>query len=303
MNDRTVRRPMFNPMLAGVVDPATLRFPVLASPKLDGIRCLAMGGNPMSRSMAVLPSKHIQAFFAQHAEILEGLDGEIVVGSPTAKDVYRTTVSHVMAHDKVFDFTFVVFDRWARSGSYAEAYDYLLTQRYAFPSNVQLLYQAQLDTIEALESYEEHMLGAGYEGVMLRDAGTNYKQGRSSTLEGILLKVKRYEDAEAVIIGTKEEMFNGNVAEKNELGRTKRSTAQAGLVGKGTMGALVVRGLNGPFKDVEFDIGTGFTAADRAALWVPGEVVTYKFFNVGTKDKPRHTVFKARRPGFDMGAA
>ena len=293
----------FRPMLAGNVDINLLRFPLLASPKLDGIRCLAMDGKPMSRSMKVLPSRHVRAFFTRHAETLEGMDGELIVGEETAPDVYRTTTSHVMAEDKVFDLTFVVFDRWGRIAPYEETLDYLETQRGYLPSGVRLLPQTRIPDLGALEAYEGWALNEGYEGVMLRDPNGGYKQGRSSTREGILLKLKRYEDAEAVVIGVEEEMHNANEAEKNELGRTKRSTAQAGLVGKGTMGALIVRGLNGPFKDVEFNIGTGFDAADRADAWPNGTVVTYKFFNVGTKDKPRHPVYKGRRSAVDMEIA
>lgn len=293
----------FRPLLATDADLDKLRLPVLASPKLDGIRCLAMGGKPMSRSMKVLPSRHVQEFFARHADALEGLDGELIVGDPTAPDVYRTTTSHVMAEDKVFDFSFVVFDRWNAPGNYAYRYNTLLTGRHALPTSAQILSHALIEELSALESYEEHMLGAGYEGVMLRDPNGGYKQGRSSVREGILLKLKRHEDAEAVVIGTEEEMHNANVAEKNELGRTKRSTAKDGLVGKGTMGALIVRGLNGPFKDVEFNIGSGFTAADRADEWPDGTIVTYKYFAVGVKDKPRHPVYKGRRDPIDMDRA
>jgi DNA ligase-1 len=50
---------------------------------------------------------------------------------------------------------------------------------------------------------------------------------------------------------------------------------------------------------VEFHVGTGFTAADRALMWAKppiGETVKYKFFPVGVKDKPRHPVFLGFRP-------
>jgi DNA ligase-1 len=47
---------------------------------------------------------------------------------------------------------------------------------------------------------------------------------------------------------------------------------------------------------VEFNIGTGFTAEDRAKKdWV-GLIVKYKFFPIGVKDKPRHPVYLGLRP-------
>ena len=69
-----------------------------------------------------------------------------------------------------------------------------------------------------------------------------------------------------------------------------------------TMGALIVRDI---VTGVEFNIGTGFTAADRREWWewfvaqterTPKPVVKYKSFPIGTKDKPRHPVYLGLRP-------
>jgi len=81
-----------------------------------------------------------------------------------------------------------------------------------------------------------------------------------------------------------EEMYNGNEAETNELGRTKRSTKKAGLSGKGTMGALEVLAPGFP---TPFNIGTGFDADDRKYFWgnreaLMGKFVKYKYFPIGT---------------------
>lgn len=134
---------------------------------------------------------------------------------------------------------------------------------------------------------------------MTRDPGSRYKYGRSTAKEQILLKVKRFEDSECVIIGVQEEMHNGNVAGRDELGRTKRSSSKDGKVGKGTMGALVVRDLK---TSVEFNIGTGFTAAQRAEDWESriGSTIVYKFFPVGVVDRPRHPVYKGPRDKNDF---
>lgn len=127
-----------------------------------------------------------------------------------------------------------------------------------------------------------------------------YKHGRSTAKEGYLMKLKRFIDSEAVVIGIEEEMFNGNEATTNELGRTKRSTAKAGLVPKGRMGKLHVR----DFKSgVEFHIGTGFTDADKAWWWAEdrrGLMVKYKSFPVGVKDLPRHPVYLGIRDPGDL---
>jgi DNA ligase-1 len=129
--------------------------------------------------------------------------------------------------------------------------------------------------------------------VILRDPAGLYKFGRSGKT-GPLLKLKRFIDFEAEVIGVYEEMHNANVATKNELGRTSRSSAKAGKIGKGTLGGLILRAINGPAAGVEFRCGTGFDAAARAELWANppiGKVAKVKSFPIGVKDKPRHPVW------------
>jgi DNA ligase 1 len=293
--------PIFKPMLAGKSDLSLQRFPVLASAKLDGVRCLAMGGRPMSRAMKPLTNRFVQAWFAANAEVLQGLDGELIVGPPNADDVLRMTSGAVRREDQEPDFTFYVFDRWDSDLPYQ--------QRVALMppaiDRVTYLEFEVLHSIEELNDFEQRMLDLGYEGAILRDPNGPYKQGRSSTNEGYLLKVKRYEDAEAVIVGFVEEMFNGNEATTNELGRTKRSSHQANKTGKGTLGTLLVRGVTA-FEGLEFPVG-GFNAALRAEIWnnqakYLGQMIKYKYFPIGIKDKPRHGNFLAFRDPSDMSS-
>lgn len=163
----------------------------------------------------------------------------------------------------------------------------------------------RIDSAEQLLAVEDAALNEGFEGLILRDLGGVYKYGRSTVKERGMLKFKRFMDAEARVVDFEEEMHNSNEAETNELGRTKRSTHKAGLTGKGTMGALVVEGVNGDFKGVQFKIGTGFTAEDRKRWWLArkaltGTVVKYKYFPIGVKDKPRHPVFLGLRDKKDL---
>jgi DNA ligase 1 len=298
----------FRPMLASPAEVSSLRFPVLASPKLDGFRVLAMDGKPMTRSMKLVPNRHVQRVFSEWGDVLEGLDGELIVGEPTAKDVFEQTTSQLRREEGEPEFTFHVFDLWNRDGVYyrdrlAELQDRKLSKRLM--PWIRVVPHVPLADARQLEVFETKLLEQGYEGVMLRCPLGPYKQGRSSAREGWLLKVKRYEDAEAVVIDFEEEMHNANEAFTSEIGRTKRSTAQEGLIGKGRLGALVVKGVNGPFKDASFNIGTGFDAAQRTAFWadranLKGQVVTYKYFSVGAKDAPRHPVFKGFREAFDL---
>ena len=294
----------FKPTLAATLkDTTKLRFPLLASQKLDGIRAMVQGGRLLSRTLKEIPNKFVQELY-RHAP--EGLDGELIVGDPCAPDAYRKTVSLVMSDEKPLDWfkgesiKFYVFDICLSFNPFDERMIKAATLASRTP-HCEWVVQTPVTSLEELDAFEAGMLEKGAEGVMLRSYKAPYKQGRSTENEGYLVKVKRFEDSEAEIIGVFEEMENTNAKQTNELGRTKRSTEKAGLVPKGTLGGFEVRDLK---TGVEFSIGAGFTAADRKAFWettdLKGQVVKYKFFPSGGKDKPRHPIYLGMRDRRDI---
>jgi DNA ligase-1 len=142
----------------------------------------------------------------------------------------------------------------------------------------------------------------GHEGIMLRSMDGPYKFGRSTEREGYLLKVKRFTDGEAVIIGMEELYHNKNEAFTGELGQTKRRGLQENMVAGGIMGKLCVRDLK---TGVEFNIGTGYTALQRKVWWrlrskMKGRIVKYRFQEHGVKNKPRIASFVGFRDPRDM---
>lgn len=291
------------PMLADALEGA-VTFPVLASPKIDGIRCLIVDDGHLamavSRSLKPIRNEFVQMLLSN--TILRGLDGELCVGDAFAKDLMQRTTSGVMSADGQPDFTYWVFDKHNVAGGYDHrstlAIDQIVKWREATGvteelARVRWLPQKLIINQAELDAFENECLEQGYEGVMLRRVTAPYKFGRSRNSDGALLKLKRFEDAEAVIIGFEEEMHNTNQAVKNALGRTERSTHAEGMVGKGTLGALVCRTPEG----VEFNIGSGFTAAQRKALWANpteliGQLAKYRHFAAGgVKIAPRFPVF------------
>ena len=290
---------LFKPMLATDADLDKLKFPILASAKLDGVRAIVRGGVVYSRSNKPIPNQFVQQLF----RTFEHHDGELIVGDPTNKTCYRDTVSGVMRAEGKPDVRFFVFDHVGNLvAPYKHRSEHINTSGRGRPSSALTHVQKEVFTLEDLLEYEADCLEAGYEGLILRDPNAPYKMGRSTVKEGYLLKLKRFVDAEAVIIGFEERMENQNEATVNELGRTKRSSHKAGKVGRGDLGALVCRTAEG----VEFSIGTGLDDAAREDLWairnddLIGRIVKYKFFPVGVKDKPRHPVFLGWRDRRDM---
>lgn len=282
---------MFKPMLACEADLAKLKFPILASAKLDGVRAVVRGGVVYSRSNKPIPNVYVQDLL----DTYEHLDGELIVGEPTSKACYRDTVSHVMSLDKCnYDLRFYVFDHIQHlTAPYVDR----LQQVEAVP-HIHLHEQRVVTCLSALLALEEKMLDEGYEGLILRAAEAPYKCGRSTMKEGYLLKLKRFTDAEFEVVGYEERMHNGNEATTNELGRTARSSHAAGKIGLGDLGALVLQG-----DGFTFNCGTGFDDATRKDLWairdsgLVGRMAKVKYFAVGMKDAPRHPVFLGFRQG------
>ena len=295
----------FKPTLAVAAELPKIYYPVYASPKLDGIRCSIVDGKALSRTLKPIPNKFVYAALSKSE--LNGLDGELIFGDPCSKSVYRDTNSAVMSHEGEPEITFYVFDNYLLDTPFKSRLDSLYiaeVSRFQVSGvKIKTLHQKLIYNEYTLLEYEEQCLDLGYEGLIIRSGNSPYKFGRSTLKEGYMLKIKRFLDSEAEITGIEEEMFNNNEALLNELGRTKRSTAQAGLIGKGTMGALVVKDV---VTGVPFKIGTGFDKADRAKDWPIGAIVKYKYFPVGAKEiasgeiTPRHPVYLGMRDRIDL---
>lgn len=103
----------FKPQLAKDIDLSIMKWRNddqstrwVASPKLDGIRAIVLGGVVMSRNLIPIPNRYVQQRFAG----LEWFDGELIFGDPTSPTVYRDTYSAVMSEEGKPDVRFFVFD-------------------------------------------------------------------------------------------------------------------------------------------------------------------------------------------------
>ena len=300
----------FKPMLAGkapemdvLIHPHKFTWPRLVSPKLDGIRAVIIDGQVLSRNLIPFPCPTVQEYFGRAD--FNGFDGELIVGSPTAPDAFRITSSFVMSNSPIDFMTtplvFHVFDDFTRDASPFESRFMGLGKRIRKASrHLKIVPHERVINHHGLDVYEELWVKEGYEGLMMRDPHAPYKFGRSTTKEAGLLKVKRFEDNEAVVIGYKELQHNENDERTGGLAQ-RRSSKKAGKVGGGTLGALCVRRGDG----VEFDVGTGFDAAERAALWairdtLLGKHLKYRFFAGGSKSKPRFPTYLGFRDPIDL---
>jgi len=293
----------FKPMLASPAQDIT--FPVWASYKIDGVRCVIRNGQALSRSLKPIPNAYIRNRLERPE--YEGFDGELVVGSPRDKNVMQNTTSGVMSVAGEPEFLFIVFDYITdvtKDQPYWQRYTELSRKMgLVYDKHVPLLHQERIYNLAALDEMEERALDLGFEGLIIRDPESPYKYGRSTAKQGWMLKIKRFADSEAVVLGAQELMHNENEAFIGELGQTKRSSHQENKVASGLLGALEVEDLN---TGERFNIGTGFTMEQRLRLWqnrhdLPRQIVKYKSFRqTGTKNAPRHPVFLGFRDERDM---
>jgi DNA ligase 1 len=310
------------PMLAGPTeDRAKLKFPLIASPKLDGIRCILKAHQAVSRKFLPIPNEHIQDILQTIVGVRAPglLDGELMLDDPTA--TFQEVTSAVMSHDGEPEFRYWVFDTVNHPDMLDEPYyarlGRLISWHTRLPASVRryvkLVPTLQCKDLSQLERFEVKMLADGYEGLCLRSLEGPYKEGRSTFKEGYLLKLKQFVDAEAVIVGFEEAEANTNAATKDETGHTKRSQAKAGKVGKDTLGAFLVqpierygKGPAGEFPGL-FRIGTGIglTARLRQEIWdnrkkYTGKIIKYRYQAQGTKDAPRIPSFQGFRDERDL---
>lgn len=285
----------------GTLNLDKILWPKLASPKFDGNRCYVADGQAKSSSGKPIKNDHIRRILS-HLDY-EGFDGELIVGSPTASNVRRATHSGVSRKDGTPDFTFYVFDDHSLKGSFEDRSHQVLKRINKFRGRpVQHVSHTLLEDLEELEAYEAKVISQGYEGVVLRDPYAPYKQGRSTLRENWALKLKRFVDAEAIVIGYYERMHNDNPQTRNDHGKAERSSHKENLRPAGDLGGLEVRDL---VTGVEFRIGTGWSAKERVNLWqsqqtLIGQVLTYKHFPVGAKDKPNLPGFVSFRDLEDL---
>lgn len=315
-------------MLAASAGALTLlRYPVLATPKLDGIRVLTLDPNyplpqvspsaslkshGVTRRLNMVPNQYISTKLNQ--ECPPGLDGELITGvlsesgDKLIPHKFNLISSDVMSQDGWPTFQYIVFDY---------GHNYTLEPPFPNPPYVKRLkildemnlpdfcvklFPITCHTPEELYAYEAACLMQGYEGVCVRTGDSPYKLGRSTLKEQWLVKIKRFIDGEATVIDTYEKFHNANPAERDATGAQVRATDAAGMVPTGVLGGVQVRDLK---SQVEFNIGSGFNDHERASLWqerqaLVGRIAKYRTQPHGAHERPRFPTFLGWRHPADL---
>ena len=226
------------------------------SEKLDGMRCLWDG--------SVLRTRNGNNIFApeqltQELPLLP-LDGELFLG----RGMFQKCMSVVRSHDADIrawkDIRFMVFDAPSIKKPFG---DRLNAAKVALnTTSWATVHDHSICTgRDHLFNVLDSVLQKGGEGIMLRKPMSLYVGGRSTDL----LKVKKFHDDEAVVVGHEE-----------GTGRNK-----------GRMGALICKDDSGK----RFKIGTGFKDSHRDVPPQIGACVTYKYQEKTKAGLPRFPVF------------
>ena len=293
-------------MLASTYAGEDLNFPVLVTPKIDGVRAIKLDGKLVSRSLKQIPNIAIRTLMERILPEDGIFDGELSVDSD-----FQKTVSAVMSVNTVLpnNLKFYWFD-WVQNSDFDMPYylrvlamhDYIKNNKELRKLKIIIpLIPAQVDNTKELSLFEEASIRKGYEGVVVRSYAGRYKCGRSTMREGIMIKIKRFEDFEATIIDTEELMHNLNEEQRDNFGRMQRSSAKGNKIKSGTLGAIVARAHNGNI----FKIGTGFSSQQRYELWsssndLIGKLVKYRCAGNSKDNVPKCAVFIGLRHADDI---
>lgn len=227
------------------------------SEKLDGVRAWWDGRQFLSRQGNVY---HAPDWFIQGLPALP-LDGELWLD----RKAFQRTVSIVRRQDRSEHWRsirFVAFDAPAASGAFEERTAFLAaTLRGCQAEYARVHEQVQCTGLDHLRGELARIAALGGEGLMLREPGSRYQAGRSSTL----LKVKQFHDAEGRVV----EHLPGK-------GRHK-----------GRLGAVVVELPSG----LTVSVGTGFSDAQRASPPPIGSIVTFRYQELTDRGVPRFPSF------------
>lgn len=284
------------PMLSGTVKDEQLdelKYPVMVSPKLDGIRCLIHPDlGPVTRSFKPIPNVHVRAQLEASCDG-HALDGELIaLGKVNELLDFNETQGIVMRHADKAPFMFQVFDCFNNPDDpFVERFNAAKVICIHLNATVQIVPHRTVSNSAELLRFHQACMVNGYEGTMIRSTDGPYKQGRSTFNQGYLLKLKEWADAEGTITELEELEHNKNPSKINEVGRTQRSTSKDGMVGAGTLGTLILDTDWGSLR-----VGSGMDHALRQEIWdnkakYIGKTVTFKYQPSGMKDHPRFPIF------------
>ena len=231
------------------------------SEKLDGVRGIWDGTRLMSRAGNIL---HAPQWFVRDFPPF-ALDGELWTKRADFENI-TSIVRRQKPDDRWTMVSYNIFEVPHQAGGLLDRLDVLGAYLQHHPSNhLKIIPQTKISAKSHLQQFLAQINAAGGEGVVVRNPLTSYQTGRLSSA----LKVKKHLDTECVV----QEILPG----------------KGKYVGK--MGSITCRMTDHMVGSHVLKIGSGFSDAMRAAPPPVGSTITFKYYGLTKKGKPRFPVF------------
>ena len=277
-----------------------LTYPVLASGKIDGVRiCIQEEQCVAGRSLKPSINQYVMEQLSGEP-LLEGLDGELTLADESWNDFNANQSAIMTKSGHPRPLTFHVFDEIGSPNLCALDRKNLAKARVeriqacikVLNIDFRFCQQVLVHSADELRAMYDDYRKLGYEGLIVMDPTAKYKHGRSTLKQGIMLKLKPSDDSEATIVGMEELMRNMDAGNS----KCKENLVPGDMMGK----------LNVLWNGARFNIGTGFTEAQRIEMWQNqdkylGKLAKFKFMELhkGT-GIPRSPVFIGIRHKDDL---
>lgn len=313
----------FQAMCACDFDPAKAVWPLVALPKVDGVRGLHGGDGFIARSGEPHANLYTTKFYSREA--LKGIDGELVAEKITHSALCRITTSAVSTITGTPFTQLWAFD-WVNE--HTREMGYLDRLKYTHEAVARLHYQmpdmrhhlrampyvvvnnqAELDAVCAKWEAE------GYEGAIVRRVDGKYKHGRATAKEMTYGRIKLWHHSEIRVTQLIEGERNENELDEDYYGKAKRSTHQENMVPNGMVGAFIGELMEDVWvnngtklfkKGTPVKVAAGKIPHDLRKLWleqqelVLQQAMKFKHFPHGVKDALRFPTAQTLRPPQDL---
>jgi DNA ligase-1 len=276
-----------------------LPYPLLASYKYDGIRCIFKNGEMVSRSLKTIPNVKLHEKFEALKEYTRKeniiFDGELYtpeISFPELSGLCRRLDEVVP--DSLNFYCFDVLTPGVESRPFRFRLEDVIVFSKHWPKIFKPVVHIMLENSTDTKHYFNGALNNGFEGLILRHPEGKYKYGRGTLKEGLIYKLKPYITFDAKII----EVIQGTEvdpnAEKkiNELGYSETSKKKGDRIPVDKACDFVVMHEG----EKRLKVMIAMTDKEKKEVWKNresyiGRWIEYKGLVVGSKDLPRHPVF------------
>lgn len=232
------------------------------SEKLDGIRAIWNGEKLLTRSGVEIKAP---SWFTEPLPDYP-LEGELWAGRGNFHIVQQTVLDQTPIDKAWQQIDFMLFDMPQAAGDYKKRYfNIVYYTRVVKSDHIKYIEHSPIETEQSLYDYLDQVNDKKGEGLMLRKITSQYQAGRSNDL----VKLKKYQDAEALVVG-----YKG--------GKGKY---------RGQMGALLVQLESGQ----QFYLGSGFSDFQRQEPPKLGSTITFRYNGYTQNGVPKFARFIRER--------